>query len=288
MKNRKKDIIYMFIASLAFSALMAAVFIVCEQKSKLYLALIPQLVLALLIGIMYLQEKALNNEAEKLRNRPESEMRQQVLENYETNGCRNIGSSSMSDDLKSIFRRNLCPPCLGFGILCIILTAIVVFTIHLAVEGGLKPGFSGIGFAVLFGISGISGILTAISQFLGLPVTSFMKREKMHIDMIESSYMNGNMICGKLGGINIGTDYCVCYTMGSVIAFRTQDISCVNVHKRIDVRRGRSGFGEKAEKDISVVIRLEKTGKTYKIELSELQLEYVCDEFMRHGVSVRK
>lgn len=68
MKNRRKDIIYMFIASLAFSVLMAAVFIIFEQKEKLYLAIIPQVVLAAFIWVMYLLEKAVNKEAELLKN----------------------------------------------------------------------------------------------------------------------------------------------------------------------------------------------------------------------------
>ena len=285
MKDKKSDIIYMFIASLAFSALMAAAFIIFEQKSKLYLALIPQLVLTLLIGIMYLQEKAVNKKSEMFRNKPESEIRQQLLENYGDKILHSIEAETMADDLKSIYRRKICPVCFGIGI---VVLPVTFFLIYLFFGADSSPGLGAtitIGFFVLFGVG---GILLGIYHLFGLSVNKFIKKEHERADIVERSYMMGNMVCGNCSGVNIGIEYCVHYDLCSVECFRIDDIESVKANKLITIKRDRSGFDTKGEKDISVEIRLKNRDRHYKVDLTELQLEYVCDEFTRHGVKVIK
>ena len=284
MKDKKRDIIYMFIASLAFSAVMAAAFIIFEQKSKLYLAIIPQLVLAMLIGVMYMQEKAVNKAAEKLRNKPESEIRQQLLENG-NDILHSIETETMADDLKRIFRRKICPLCFGIGF---VLLPLMFFLIYDFAGTSFKPGPGGIFAIGLCGFLGFGSLLLGIYHIFGLSVNSFIKKEHERIDDLERSYMMGNMVCGNYSGVNIGIDYCVHYDVGGVYCFRIEDIESVKASKQITMKRDRSGFSVKEKKEIFAEIRLKNKDKPYKVDLTELQLEYVCDEFTRHGVKVVK
>ncbi|MCR5110531.1 MAG: hypothetical protein K6B38_06435 [Ruminococcus sp.] len=96
MNNRKRDILYMFIATVPLSAVLAAILIICEQGAKLYTALLPQLGMCGIIGIMLMQEKYIEKQNEIYRNRLDAEMRQQVIENYESDGYRNINASQKS------------------------------------------------------------------------------------------------------------------------------------------------------------------------------------------------
>ena len=69
MNNRKRDILYMFIATVPLSAVLAAILIICEQGAKLYMALLPQLGMCGIIGIMLMQEKYIEKQNEIYRNR---------------------------------------------------------------------------------------------------------------------------------------------------------------------------------------------------------------------------
>lgn len=285
MNNRKRDILYMFIATVPLSAVLAAILIICEQGAKLYMALLPQLGMCGIIGIMLMQEKYIENQNEIYRNRLDAEMRQQVLENYESDGYRNINADNMSDDLKMIFRRSIAPFFFIYGIGASLLLMFLIYLVSsLSARKDIMTVFTIGGTAIVaFGCFALG-----IYQFTGGTVSYFLNKEKTNLDMIERSYMGGSMICGWLSGINIGIDHCVIYDSTSVSTVKNEDILHVNINKRITKKRDRSGFVVKDKKDISAQLVMRNKDNTYNINVTELQLEFLCDEFMRRGIKIIK
>ena len=219
------------------------------------------------------------------KNKPESEIRQQMLENYGEKIFRSIEAETMADDLKRIYRRKICPFCFLLGIICLPLLA---FLLYVIIGTDAKAGFSGIIAIGLVGALGIIGLWLGIYHLFGLSVSSFIKKEHERIDKIERSYMSGNMVCGSLGGINIGTDYCVHYDAVSVGCFRTDEIESAEATDRIVSNHHRSCFDSKKSREISIEIKLKNSNSTYKVNMNELQLEYICDELTRYGVKIDK
>lgn len=290
MKNRKRDIIYLFICTIPVSAILVYIFIVMEIYRALPCALIPQAFMAFCILIMRAQEKHIDKQNKKLKNVPEAEMRQQALENFERCSFRSISADNMADDLKGILRRRHAPLVLA---LAAVFLAVTFFIIWLFITSSVSSvyhnfGILPFGLVIMSAFITLACIIIGADLLIGYPVTSFIEKEKDRLSMIERSYMGGRMICGWLSGINVGIDYCVYYDLNTVKCFRTDDIWHIKVNRQITKKRDRSGFDVRDKKDISAELSVRGCKDTFKVGMTELQLEYICDEFMRRGVKIVK
>ena len=290
MKNRKRDIIFLYICTIPVSALLIFMLVIMEEIHALPFALIPQLFITVCILIMSLQEKHIDKQNEKLKNIPEQEMRQQVLENYEHKGYRRISAETMTEDLKGIFRRRHAPLVLFIGAVSLAVTAFIIYLfVSMSVSSVLHDfGPLPVVTLIMTAFIALACIIIGTDLLIGFPVTSFAEKEKERLSMIDRSYMGGSMICGWFSGINIGIDYCVYYDLNSVKCFRTEDIWHIKVNRRIKKKRDRSGFDVRDKKDISVELCVRGVRDTFRVSVNGLQLEYICDEFMRRGVKIVK
>lgn len=106
MKDRKKDIIFLFIATTPVSAWMIYWFIWEEDYNLLPWALLPQGVMALCIGIMILQEKHVLKRESKLLHSDFPKQWDYALEKYESSPHGNVRSESMTRHLKKYTAQN--------------------------------------------------------------------------------------------------------------------------------------------------------------------------------------
>jgi hypothetical protein len=288
MKNRKRDIIFLFIATTPVSAWMIYWFIWEEEYNLLPCALLPQGVMALCIGIMILQEKHVLKRESELLHSDFPKKWDYALEKYENSDHSNIRSESMTKHLKKIYRIRLFPLCFFYGLLSI--AALLAFYISWKSSKDNKyiapPSLKAKICVIFFAIFGTGCILTAIYQFCGLPVYLFLKKHRTDAEAIERSYMEGKMIYGKLSGINVGFEYCVCYDLFSVSCFNVRNIEYAETFRKIKKEKSTSGFYHKVKQDISVKINIKGEKNPYSISLNEQQLEYLCDELKRRGVQI--
>lgn len=196
----------------------------------------------------------------------------------------------MSKDLKLIYRTRIFPIVLLFGALS---AAFLAFFYYY--ERSSKNSeyirklsvFENI-FVILIALFGIACTLTAIYEFLGLPVYIFQKKHLNDTEAIERSYMEGKMICGKLGGINVGFEFCVYYDLFSVDCFSVRNIEYAEVIIKVKKKQDRAGFYHKVKRDISIKLTVRGENFPYNIDVNEEQLEYICGELMRRGVQIIK
>jgi len=288
MKKRKRDIIFLFIATTPVSAWMIYWLIWEEDYGLLPWALLPQAVMALCIGIMILQEKhVLKRESELLRSDFPKKW-DYALEKYENSDHSNIRSESMKKHMKKIYRTRLFPICFFYGLLSI--AVLLAFYISWESSKDNKyidaPSMKERICVFFFAIFGTSCISTAIYQFFGIPVYLFLRKHRSDAEAIERSYMEGKMIYGKLSGINVGFEYCVCYNLFSVSSFNVRNITYAESFRKIKKEQSTSGFYHKVKHDISVKINIKGEKKPYDISLNEQQFEYLCDELKRRGVQI--
>lgn len=173
MKKRKRDIIFLFIAATPVSAWMIYWFIWEEDYNLLPWALLPQVLIALCIGIMALQEKFVLKRERKLLNSDASKEWDYALEKYEyiNIGFRNIRSETMAKDLKKIYRTKLFIICFAVGLLAFAYPVFIYIWQETSKDNEyLKASSKENIFSVLLAIFGTICILTAIYQFSGLPV----------------------------------------------------------------------------------------------------------------------
>ena len=290
MKNRKRDIIFLFICTLPVSALLIFIFVTLEEYGGLPFALVPQAFMALCIAIMFLQEKHVLKRERKLRASEHPRQWKSALEKYEyeNSSYRNIRSGSMSKDLKRIYRTRLFPICLLVGLVSLVYP--VLSCIWLKTSEGSEylsaPSFAEKATSVICLIFGALCILTALYEFLGLPVYFFRRKNRADIEAIERSYMEGKMVCGKLCGLNVGFEYCVYYDLFSVCCFSVRDIAYAETVRKIKKEQSRSGFYHKVKQDITLELRVKGEKFPYNISVNDEQLENICGELTRRGVRV--
>ena len=292
MKNRKRDILFLFICTVHVSAMIIYWSIWSEEYSLLPWALLPQAVMALCIGIMILQEKHVLKRESRLVAPQKSKHWQSELERYEheNSGYRNIRCDSMSKDLKLIYRTRIFPVVFFFGMLSAAFLAFFYYYENSSKNSEYIRRLSVFEkiFVILIALFGIACILTAIYEFLGLPVKLFIRKNRENADAVERSYMEGKMICGKLGGINVGFEYCVHYDLFSVDCFSVRKIEYAEVIIKVKKKQDRAGFYHKVKKDISIKLNVRDEKYPYNIDVKESQLEYICGELMRRGVMIIK
>lgn len=290
MKNRKRDIIYFFICTLPVSALLIFVFVITEKYKGLPLALLPQVFLTLCIVIMILQEKQVLKRESKLLRSDFSKKWDYALEKYEHENSRyrNIRSDSMSKDLKLLYRTKVFPIGLFWGVLSDAFLAVFYYFMKKSQDNEYtdSPSVFEKIFLLIIALFGIICILTAIYEFIGLPVYLFLRKYRTDAEAIERSYTEGKMICGMLSGINVGFEFCVYYDLFSVSCFNVRNIEYAKVEKKIKKKTDRSGFVCNVKQEISLEINLKDIKFPYKISLNEQQLEYLCDELIRRGVKI--
>lgn len=269
---------------------MMIYWLIWEQEYRsLPWALLPQAVMALCIGIMILQEKHVLKREIRLVAPQKSKHWQSELERYEheNSGYRNIRCDSMSKDLKLIYRTRIFPVVFFFGMLSAAFLAFIYYY-EKSSEYVRSLSFGEKIFVFLIALFGIACILTAIHEFLGLPVLLFIRKHRENADAVERSYMEGKMICGKLGGINVGFEYCVHYDLFSVDCFSVRKIEYAEVIIKVKKKQDRAGFYHKVKKDISIKLNVRDEKYPYNIDVKESQLEYICGELMRRGVMIIK
>lgn len=290
MKKRKRDIIFLFIATTPVSAWMIYWFIWEEDYNLLPWALLPQAVMALCIGIMILQEKHVLKRERELLHSDFPKKWDYALEKYENSYHSNIRSESMTKHLKKIYRTKLFPLCFFYGLLSI--AVLLAFYNSWKSSKDNKyidaPSLKEKICVIFFAIFGTICTLTAIYQFLGLPVYLFLRKHRSDAEAIERSYMEGKMIFGKISGINVGFEYCVYYDFFSVSCFNVRNIEYAEILVKIKKEQSTSGFYHKVKQYISVKIHIKDEKNTYAISLNKQQLEYLCDELMRRGVAIIK
>lgn len=287
MKNRKRDIIYLFICTLPVSAIIIYWLISEQDYDMLPWALLPQGFMVICILIMLLQERILKSIADKIKNRPEAELRELVLENFESNSFREITANSMSADLKNLYCRKFAPKNLLLGTVSLVYAYLMAAYIVTGIGNGIMPAFFNIvaGIAALyFGLSGIILVCEAASQFAGFPADRFEKKYREELPMIERSYMGGRMIIALNSVLNIGLDYIVSVSTSECEAVSISDIigaQAIRVHK---VRRDRAGFITKQKFEYVICIYARQRNKPIKHIVNELQAEYIRDELIRRGI----
>lgn len=290
MKNRKRDIIFLFICTLPVSALLIFIFVASEKYSGLPFALIPQAFMALCIGIMLLQERHVLKRERELRDSAHPKKWKSALEKYEyeNSSYRNIRSGSMQKDLKKIYRIRLCPVCFLVGLVSLVYPVLKYIWLKTGEHNKYlgTPSFAEKMISVICVIFGAICILTAVYEFLGFPVFLLIKKHNADMEAIERSYMEGKMICGKLCGLNVGFEYCVYYDLFSVICFPVRDITYARTERKIKKERSRSGFYHKVKQDITLKISVNGEEYPYIISVDEDQLENICGELTRRGIRI--
>lgn len=287
MKNRKRDIIYLFICTLPVSAIIIYWLISEQDYDMLPWALLPQGFMVICILIMLLQERILKLIADKIKNRPEAELRELVLENFESNSFREITANSMSADLKNLYCRKFAPKNLLLGTVCICCAVLFAAYIVTGIGNGVMPFFYNIvaGIAVLFfGLAGFVIVCEAALQFAGIHVSSFEKKHREELAMIERSYMGGRMIVAADSAINIGIDYIISVRSSECECIRISDVIGAESLRVRKVKRDRAGFMTKLQYEYVISIYVKKHRKPVKYIVTELQSEYIRDELTRRGI----
>ena len=261
-----------------------------EDYELLPWALLPQAFLTLCLGIMISQEKHVLKRESRLIAPQKTKHWQSELERYEheNSGYRNIRCDSMSKDLKLIYRTRILPVVFFFGMLSAAFLAFFYYYEKSSKNSEYIRSLSVFEkiFVILIALFGIACILTAIHEFLGLPVLLFIRKHRENADAIERSYMEGKMICGKLDGINVGFEYCVYYDLFSVDCFSVRNIEYAEVIIKVKKKQDRAGFYHKVKKDISIKLTVRGEKYPYNIDVKESQLEYICGELTRRGVQI--
>lgn len=280
----------MFICTLPVSALLVFIFIVTEGYSGLPFALIPQVFLTVCLWVMRMQEKYVLKRERKLRDSTRPKQWQSALEKYEyeNSSYRDIRTGSMSKDLKKIYRTRLFPVCLFVGLIVLVYPVISYIWKKTSEDNEYlsSPSFIETMTAILFVILGALCILTAVYEFLGLPVYLFRKKHCADMEAIERSYMEGKMVCGKLSGLNVGFEYCVYYDLFSVCCFSARDIIYAKTVRKLKKEKSRTGFYTKVQQDITIELRVNGEEFPYHISVNEEQLENICGELTRRGVRI--
>jgi len=291
MKKRKRDIIFLFICTLPVSAFMIYWFIYEMEYRLLPWALLPQAFLAVCIGIMLLQEKHVLKREGQLLAPQRSKQWHSELEKYEheNHSYRNIRSDSMSKDLKLIYLTRIFPIVLFWGMLSAISLAFFYYYGKSSKNNEYTSKLSVFEKAIIIMIAlfGIACILTAVYEFIGLPIYIFQRKHRNDTEAIERSYMEGKMICGKLCGINVGFEYCIYYDLFSVDCFSVRSITYVEVIKKVKKEKDRAGFYHKVRQDISIKINVSGEKYPYTVSVNEVQLDFICSELKRRGVIIQ-
>jgi hypothetical protein len=292
MKKHKKDILFLFICSLPVTGMMIYWLIWEKEYRSLPWAFLPQAVMALCIGIMILQEKHVLKRESRLIAPKRSKQWHSELERYEheNSGYRNIRCDAMSKDLKLIYRTRIFPVVSLLGVLSAAFLAFFYYyeKSSKTSEYISSPSFFEKTILILIALFGIACISTAIYEFLGLPVLLFIRKHRENADAIERSYMEGKMICGKLGGINVGFEYCIYYDLFSVDCFSVRNTEYAEVIIKVKKKQDRAGFYHKVKRDISIKLTVRGEKYPYNIDVNEAQLEHICGELMRRGVMIIK
>ena len=287
MKNRKRDIIYLFICTLPVSGMMIYWLIWEQEYSLLPWALLPQGFIILWIAIMLLQERFLRNNARRIETRPVADLRQEALESFENKSFREITADSMSADLKALYRHRFAPKNLLLGTVCICCAVLFAAYIVTGIGNGVMPFFYNIvaGIAVLFfGLAGFVIVCEAALQFAGIHVSSFEKKHREELAMIKRSYMGGRMIVAADSAINIGIDYIISVRSSECECIRISDVIGAESLRVRKVKRDRAGFMTKLQYEYVISIYVKKHRKPVKYIVTELQSEYIRDELIRRGI----
>lgn len=285
--KHKKDIIFLFIITIPISAMMIYWLVSEQDYDMLPFVLIPQLCVIPVIVLMILKEKLIMAVSRKIQSRPESDRRQEALENFETDSFRNITAETMSADLKSIYRRKFAPRCLLLGTICMLVAAFMVAYILLDQDNSILTRIFYIVVAIyscLFGFCGISLIIESVLQVTGVHVKSFENKNRDELDMIERSYMSGRMMVAPNSGLNIGIDFIIYLDWYKCECIRISDVSSVNALCIRTTGHGKSGFIKEQKYEYNIIVDVIGRKKPIKYIANELQSEYIRDEFARRGI----
>ena len=288
--KKKKDIFFLFICNLPVSGMMIYWFIWEKEYSSLPWALLPQAVMVLCIVIMLLQEKHILKKEDRIKDRSKADLHQEAFEKYEINAFHDINSASMAKDLKKIYRTKLFPIVFLYSPLCICISVIIIFLL-ISINSNEyleNPPLSDKIRTIIFVFISVGCLLVSLYELLGLPVYFFLRKHHEEVETTERSYMEGKMICSKLSGINIGPEYCIYYDLFSVDCFPVNEILYAETIKKLKKKSGTAGFVSKVKLDISLNIAIKGEEAVYNIALKEFQLEYLCDELIRRGVTIIK
>ncbi|MBE6862924.1 MAG: hypothetical protein E7497_08555 [Ruminococcus sp.] len=286
MKNRKRGTIFLLSLSLSISALLLLIILITDRYDEIWFAVIPFSLFPICMLINVLQEifaeKKADRKATEKASISQSAVRQLLLENYEENIFSEINTTTMADNLKSICRKKYATKWLIMSLLPLLFLPLAIFGFR------IEKSILSVIILVFLIISAFCCMAMSIYNFSGLNINVFIKKAGENLNMIERSYMGGKIVQTKAQTFNIGIDYCVYTDLFDIDFFKNSDVTEAVLTESRTKKYDRFGFyaGEKNEMYVSISIKGNKS--TFKIQGSQLQLEYICDELLRCGIKINK